>query len=69
MTPPLRQLTRQTLVYGAGNVLTLLVTFLLLPIFTNVLTPREYGLTTLLYVFLGFMNIIYHYGLDAAFMR
>ena len=69
MTPPLRQLTRQTLVYGAGNVLTRLVTFLLLPIFTNVLTPREYGLTTLLYVFLGFMNIIYHYGLDAAFMR
>ncbi len=69
MTPPLRQLTRQTLVYGAGNVLTRLVTFLLLPLFTNVLTPGEYGLATLLYVFLGFMNIVYHYGLDTAFMR
>ncbi|HJM85550.1 MAG TPA: oligosaccharide flippase family protein [Candidatus Marinimicrobia bacterium] len=69
MTPPLRQLTRQTLVYGTGNVLTRLVTFLLLPLFTNVLTPGEYGLATLLYVFLGFMNIVYHYGLDTAFMR
>ncbi|MEE2876526.1 MAG: oligosaccharide flippase family protein [Candidatus Neomarinimicrobiota bacterium] len=59
----------QTLVYGAGNVMTRLVTFLLLPLFTNVLSPEEYGLTTLLYVFLGFMNILYHYGLDAAFMR
>ena len=43
----------QTLVYGAGNVMTRLVTFLLLPLFTNVLSPEEYGLTTLLYVFLG----------------
>ncbi len=69
MTQPIRQLTRQTVVYGAGNVLTRLVTFFLLPLFTNVLSPEEYGLTTLLYVFLGFMNIVYHYGLDAAFMR
>lgn len=69
MISPLRQLARQTVVYGAGNVLTRFVTFLLLPLFTNVLSPGEYGLATLLYVFLGFMNIIYHYGLDAAFMR
>ena len=69
MTHPLKQLTRQTLIYGAGNVLSRLVTFLLLPLFTNVLSPEEYGLTTLVYVFLGFMNIVYHYGLDAAFMR
>jgi len=69
VTHPLKQLTRQTLIYGAGNVLSRLVTFLLLPLFTNVLSPEEYGLTTLVYVFLGFMNIVYHYGLDAAFMR
>jgi len=69
LKPQIKQLTRQTLVYGAGNVLTRFVTFLLLPLFTNILTPQEYGLITLVYVFLGFMNIIYHYGLDAAFMR
>lgn len=69
MTTQIKQLTRQTIVYGAGNVLTRLVTFLLLPLFTHLLTPEEYGLTTLVYIFLGFMNIIYHCGLDAAFMR
>ena len=69
MNIQIKQLTRQTLVYGAGNVLTRFVTFLLLPLFTNLLTPQEYGLVTLVYVFLGFMNIFYHYGLDAAFMR
>lgn len=65
----IKQLTRQTAIYGAGNILSRLVTFLLLPLFTHALTPEEYGLVTLVYVFLGFMNIIYHYGLDSAFMR
>lgn len=65
----IRKLSRQTLIYGTGNVLTRLVTFLLLPLFTHILSPEEYGVVTLIYVFLGFMNIIYHYGLDAAFMR
>ncbi|MEE9166460.1 MAG: oligosaccharide flippase family protein [Candidatus Neomarinimicrobiota bacterium] len=69
MTSQIRRLARQTFVYGAGNVLTRLITFLLLPLYTHVLSPREYGLATLVYVFLGFMNIIYHYGLDAAFMK
>ncbi|MFQ6615710.1 MAG: lipopolysaccharide biosynthesis protein [Fidelibacterota bacterium] len=69
MISAIKQLTRQTAVYGAGTVLTRLVTFLLLPLFTHVLTPQEYGLVTLVYVFLGFMNIVYHYGLDSAFMR
>ena len=58
MESQISRLARQTIIYGAGNVLTRLVTFLLLPLFTNVLTPGEYGLTTLVYVFLGFMNIV-----------
>ncbi|MDP6456946.1 MAG: oligosaccharide flippase family protein, partial [Candidatus Marinimicrobia bacterium] len=69
MISQISRLTRQTVIYGTGNVLTRLVTFLLLPLFTNILTPGDYGLATLLYVFLGFMNIVYHYGLDTAFMR
>lgn len=69
MTSQIKRLTRQTLIYGTGNVLTRFITFLLLPLYTHVLSPDEYGLVTLVYVFLGFMNIVYHYGLDAAFMR
>lgn len=52
-----------------GNVLTRLITFLLLPFYTNILKPSDYGLATLVFVFIGFMNIIYNYGLDSSFMR
>ena len=57
------------MIYGTGNVLTRLVTFLLLPLLTNVLSVEEYGMVALVYVFLGFMNIVFHYGIDSAFLR
>ena len=69
MSRQIINLTKQTLTYGLGNILTRFITFLLLPLFTNLLTPEEYGLATLVFVFLGFMNIIYHYGIDSAFLR
>jgi len=69
MTSTIKSLGRQTLIYGTGNVLTRLVTFLLLPLLTNILSVEDYGIVALVYVFLGFMNIVYHYGLDSAFLR
>jgi O-antigen/teichoic acid export membrane protein len=62
-------LSRQTLIYGAGHVLARLVTFLLLPLYTNVFTPAEYGVVSLAYTFMGFMSVVLHYGLDAALMK
>ena len=61
----IKNLSIDTLIYGFGNVFTRLITFLLLPLYTNILTPSEYGIITIIYVFMGFMNIIYHYGLDS----
>ncbi|MBU4445306.1 oligosaccharide flippase family protein [bacterium] len=69
MTTSIRSLTKQTLVYGFGTIMTRLVTFLLLPVYTNVLSPADYGLAVLVFVFTAFMNHIYNYGLDSALMR
>ena len=69
MTNSLKSFGQQAMIYGTGNVLTRLVTFLLLPLLTNVLSVEEYGMVALVYVFLGFMNIVFHYGIDSAFLR
>ena len=55
--------------YGAGHILTRLITFLLLPVFTNILTPFEYGIISLVYTFIGFWVVILHFGLDAALLK
>lgn len=69
MLEKIKSLSRQTLVYGTGHILARLVTFLLLPLYTNVFTPSEYGVISLAYTFIGFMVVVLHYGLDASLMK
>ena len=65
----IKSLGKQSLVYGIGHILARLVTFLLLPLYTNVFTASEYGVVALFYTFLSFMNVIMRYGLGAAFLK
>ena len=62
-------LSKNTLIYGLGHILARIVTFLLLPLYTNIFTPDEYGIISLAYVIMGFMSVVMHYGLDAALMK
>ena len=62
-------LGKQSLIYGSGHVLARLVTFFLLPLYTHVFTPDEYGIISLAYAFMGFSLILYRYGMDTALMK
>ncbi|MEE8340930.1 MAG: oligosaccharide flippase family protein, partial [Candidatus Neomarinimicrobiota bacterium] len=65
----IRTLGKQSLIYGIGTILTRVVTFLLLPLYTNIFTPEEYGIISLAYAFTGFVMIVYRYGMDSALMK
>jgi O-antigen/teichoic acid export membrane protein len=65
----IRTLGKQSLIYGIGTILTRLVTFLLLPVYTNVFTPEQYGIVSLAYAFTGFVIVVYRYGMDTALMK
>ncbi len=69
MLDQIKVLSQQTLIYGAGKVFTRAVTFLLLPLYTNVFTPHDYGIISLAYAFMGLMHVALLYGLDAALMK
>ena len=57
------------MIYGIGHVATRFITFLLLPYYTNVFSTSEYGVISLAYAFIGFLIIIYRYGMDTALMK
>ena len=63
------RLTKESLLYGIGHISSRLITFLLLPLFTNILSPREYGIIALVYTFIAFLTVILHFGLDASLLR
>ena len=65
----IKSLGKQSLIYGFGHILARLVTFFLLPLYTHVFTPEEYGVVSLAYAFMGFTMILYRYGMDTALLK
>ena len=69
MLNKLIELSKDTAVYGVSTIIGRFLAFLLFPIYTNVFTPDEFGTYTLVYAYLAFLNVVYVYGMDAAFMK
>jgi O-antigen/teichoic acid export membrane protein len=65
----LKNLARQSAVYGMADGFGPLLTLLLLPILTRVLTPEEMGALGLLQLFAVATKIFFRMGLDAGFFR
>ena len=65
----IKSLGKDSLIYGFGHILARLVTFFLLPLYTHVFTPEEYGVVSLAYAFMGFTMILYRYGMDTALLK
>src|SRR5262245_36461539 len=64
-----RRVSRQLFAYGTADVMVLVVNFLLLPLYTRVLSPREYGALALLLLCEAFLKVINRWGLDSSFLR
>src|SRR5438552_17669555 len=64
-----RRVSRQLFAYGTADVMVLAVNFLLLPLYTRVLTPREYGALALLLLCEAFLKVVNRWGLDQSFLR
>lgn len=69
MFEKIKELTKDTAIYGISTMVGRFFNFLLVPFYTNVFTTSEYGIAFLIYSYLAFLNIIYIYGMDAAFMK
>ena len=69
--PPqkVRQLGKQLAIYGAGDVAVSAVNLLLLPIYVQYLTERDYGVLGLLGGVEVVAKIVFRLGLDGSFMR
>ena len=69
MIEKLKELSKDTAVYGISTMIGRFLGFFLFPVYTNVFTPTEYGIFTSVYAYLAFLNVVYIYGMDAAFMK
>jgi O-antigen/teichoic acid export membrane protein len=65
----LKKLAAHSAVYGAADVFTSVVNFILFPLYTSFLTPTDYGHLALLITFGTVAKIVFRLGLDAGFFR
>jgi O-antigen/teichoic acid export membrane protein len=65
----LADLSKNLAIYGAGDVATQAVNFLLLRFYVEYLTPADYGILALLASIEAPVKLFFRWGLDGAFMR
>jgi O-antigen/teichoic acid export membrane protein len=65
----IRQLFKNSAIYGIGYILSRFINFLLLPLYTDKLTEAEYGVVGIFFTYIAILFIVYTYGLSSAFFR
>jgi len=65
----IRKLVNQTATYGISSVIGRLLNYLLVPLYTRVFLPEEYGVVTELYAYVAFFAVILTYGLETSYFR
>lgn len=65
----IKNLFKQTFVYGLATVLPRMVSFLLVPLYTDILPKEEYGEISVIFAYFVLINVILAYGMETAFFR
>ncbi|MHA7130750.1 lipopolysaccharide biosynthesis protein [Algoriphagus namhaensis] len=65
----LKSLASQTAIYGLSSILGRSINFLLIIIYTAYLTQEDLGSFTGIYALIGFLNIVFTYGMETTFFR
>ncbi|MCX7861847.1 MAG: oligosaccharide flippase family protein [Bacteroidales bacterium] len=65
----IKSLVGQTAIYGLSSIVGRFLNYLLVPLYTNIFSPAEYGVVTELYAYSSFLLIIFTYGMETAFFR
>jgi len=69
MFDKLKELSKDTAIYGLSTMAGRFLNFLLVPFYTQVFTTSDYGIVTNLYIFIAIFNVIFIYGMDAAYLK
>jgi O-antigen/teichoic acid export membrane protein len=65
----LKKLASETAIYGLSSIVGRLLNYILVPFYTRIFAPNEYGVVSDLYAWAGFLMVIYLYRMETAFFR
>ena len=65
----MKSLAKDTAIYGLSSIVGRFLNYLLVPIYTRVLDPGEYGIVTNLYGYVALILVILTFGMETTFFR
>lgn len=65
----IKQLAGQTAIYGIPSILGRILGYLLVPLYTRIFAPGEYGTVNVFYSYASLLMVILTYGMETAFFR
>ncbi|MCF0163935.1 MAG: oligosaccharide flippase family protein [Bacteroidales bacterium] len=69
MANPLKQLAGETAIYGMSSILARVVNFMLVPLYTNVLTRSDYGVVTEFMAYIAILQVVLVMGMETGCFR
>ncbi len=69
MFEQIKRLGTDTAIYGVSTVVARLLNFVLVPLYTNLLTPAEFGVMANIYSYIAFIIVFYSFGMESAYFR
>jgi O-antigen/teichoic acid export membrane protein len=64
-----KKLFQQTAIYGLATVFPRMISFFLVPLYTDLLPKEEYGRVSIIFSYMIFFNVVLAYGMETAFFR
>ena len=65
----IQKLAGETAIYGLSSIIGRLLNFLLVPLYTSIFSPEEYGLLAILMSFTAFTMVLLTYGFETSFFH
>jgi O-antigen/teichoic acid export membrane protein len=65
----LKKLAGETAIYGISSIVGRLINFLLVPVYTKVLLPADYGIVSELYAYVAFLLVFLSFGMETTYFN
>ncbi len=65
----IRVLAKESLIYGVSSIASRFLSFLLVPFYTHLFAPADFGIQNIIFALIAFLNILYQFGFDSAYLR
>ncbi|MBS1493845.1 MAG: oligosaccharide flippase family protein [Bacteroidetes bacterium] len=69
MRDKIKSLSKDTLIYGTSTVIQRFLAFILVPLYTNIFSPSEFGIQANLFAYIAILNVFFSIGFESGYFK